>query len=133
VGNLDYYLAKEVSQPFDRVVVEVMARLKSEGFNILTDIDIQETLNTEHGAKTPGYRILGACHPLLAREALGIEDKLGVLLPCNVIVHETAEYRVEVASVDPVAALDRSGNPALARIAFEIRRRLSNVVEGVGS
>ena len=130
---MDYYLAKDFSQPFDRVVLEVIARLKSEGFSILTDIDIKKTLGTGTGPRTPSYRILGACNPVLAREALGIEDKLGVLLPCNVIVHETEDQRVEVASVDPVMALDRTSNPALTRIAFEVRRRLANVVEGVGS
>jgi uncharacterized protein (DUF302 family) len=130
---LDYYLAKAVSRPFDGVVIEVMERLKSEGFSILTDIDVRKTLRSGVGARTAAYRILGACNPQLAREALGIEDKLGVLLPCNVIVHETADQRVEVASVDPVVALDRTGNPALARIAFEIRRRLASVVDGVSA
>jgi uncharacterized protein (DUF302 family) len=130
---LDYYLAKAVSRPFDRVVIEVIERLRSEGFSILTDIDVRKTLRTGVGARTAAYRILGACNPQLAREALGIEDKLGVLLPYNVIVHETADQRVEVASVDPVVALDRSGNPALARIAFEIRRRLASVVDGVSA
>jgi uncharacterized protein (DUF302 family) len=79
------------------------------------------------------YRILGACDPSLAHEALRIEDKLGVLLPCNVIVHEAPDRRVEIASVDPVAALERAGNPALARIALEVRGRLAKVVAGVAS
>jgi uncharacterized protein (DUF302 family) len=128
---MTYYLATTVEGPFDRVLADVVERLKSEGFGVLTDIDVQATLKSKIGADMPKYRILGACNPGYAHEALKIEDKLGVLLPCNVIVRETTDGRVEVASVDPVVAMERTGNPALATTAEEIRRRLSRVIRAV--
>lgn len=128
---MPYYLAKTVVGPFDRVVADVIERLKSEGFGILTDIDVQATLRNKIGAEISSYRILGACNPGFAFEALKLEDKLGVLLPCNVIVRETQDGRIEVASVDPVVSMERTGNPALAATAEEVRRRLSNVISGL--
>jgi len=129
---MSYYMAKTLSQPFDTVVADVIAQLKTEGFGVLTDIDVQATVKSKIGADMPKYRILGACNPHLAHQALQIEDKLGVLLPCNVIVRETQDHRVEVASIDPVASMERTGNPALATTAQEVRRRLANVVAAVG-
>ncbi|HUO19015.1 MAG TPA: DUF302 domain-containing protein [Steroidobacteraceae bacterium] len=130
---MTYYLAKTVDQPFDTVVSDVTERLRQQGFGILTDIDVQATLKAKIGAETGRYRILGACNPGLAHQALQLEDRLGVLLPCNVIVRETADRRVEVASVDPVAAMERTGNPALRPAAAEVRRRLSAAVAQVGT
>ena len=129
---MNYYIAKDTRQPFDQAVAQVIERLKVEGFGVLTDIDVSATLKSKIGAELPRYRILGACNPTLAHEGLKMEDKLGVLLPCNVIVRETADGRVEVASVDPVAAMERTGNPALARVAIEVRKRLVNVLESIG-
>ncbi|HEU4603463.1 MAG TPA: DUF302 domain-containing protein [Steroidobacteraceae bacterium] len=128
---MPYYLAKTVSGPFDRVVVDVTEHLKQQGFGVLTDIDVQATLKNKIGADISRYRILGACNPGFAHEALKLEDKLGVLLPCNVIVRETSDGKVEVASVDPVVAMERTGNPALATTAEEVRRRLSNAINAV--
>ena len=126
---MSYYLAKTVDAPFDRVLAEVVERLKTEGFGILTDIDVQATLKSKLGADMAKYRILGACNPGFAHEALRKEDKLGVLLPCNVIVRETTDGRVEVASVDPVVAMERTGNPALATTAEEVGRRLARAID----
>jgi uncharacterized protein (DUF302 family) len=128
---VSYYLATTVTRPFDAVIAEVIAGLKAEGFGVLTDIDVQATLKAKLGVDMPRYRILGACNPQYAHDALGIEDKLGVLLPCNVIVRERAERDVEVASVDPVVAMERTGNPALARPALEVRKRLARVIDGL--
>lgn len=128
---MTYYIAQTVTGPFDRVLADVIERLKAEGFGVLTDIDIQATLKSKIGADMPKYRILGACNPGFAHEALKLEDKLGVLLPCNVIVRETNDGRVEVASVDPVVAMERTGNPALATTAEEVRRRLSKAINAV--
>ena len=130
---MSYYIAKTVDQPFDAVVADLTARLKAQGFGVLTDIDVQSTLKSKIGAEIGKYRILGACNPRFAHEALKIEDKLGVLLPCNLIVRETPDRKVEVASVDPVAAMERTGNPALRSTAEEVRRLLSEVVSQLGA
>ena len=130
---MSYYIARTVSGPFETVVADVVERLKAQGFGVLSDIDVQATLKAKLGADMPPYRILGACNPSFAHQALQIEDKLGVLLPCNVIVRETADRRVEVASVDPVVSMDRTGNAALASTAAEVRRRLASVIEAVAS
>ncbi len=129
---MSYYIAKTLQQDFDATVNEVIARLKEHGFGVLTDIDVQATLKAKIGADTPKYRILGACNPRLAHEALQRETRLGVLLPCNVIVRETAEHAVEVASVDPVASLERTGNEALRATAEQVRRDLAAVIEALG-
>ena len=128
---MSYYIAKTVSGPFDAVVADVTARLKRQGFGVLTDIDVQATLKANLGADTPKYRILGACNPRFAHEALKIEERLGVLLPCNVIVRETADGRVEVASIDPVSAMERIDNPALRTTAEEVRRLLAEAIAQV--
>jgi uncharacterized protein (DUF302 family) len=130
---MTYYIARTVTQPFEDVVADVIDLLRAEGFGVLSDLDVSAVLKARIGADMSRYRILGACNPSLAHYALKMEDKLGVLLPCNVIVHETADGRVEVASVDPVAAMERTGNPALARIALEVRGHLARVVDGVAS
>jgi len=130
---MSYYISKTVAGPFDTVVADVTARLKEQGFGLLTDIDVQATLKSKIDADIGKYRILGACNPRFAHEALKIEDKLGVLLPCNVIVRETADHRVEVASVDPVAAMERTGNPALKSTAEQVRQLLTQAVSQVGS
>ena len=129
---MSYYISKTVDRPFDAVVADVTARLKEQGFGLLTDIDVQSTLKAKLGAEMAKYRILGACNPRFAHQALQIEDKLGVLLPCNVIVRETPDRKVEVASVDPVAAMERTDNPALRATAEEVRRLLTKVVSQLG-
>lgn len=131
--TMTYYIAKVVPGAFERVLADVIERLKREGFGVLTDIDVQATLKSKIGADMAKYRILGACNPPFAHEALKLEDKLGVLLPCNVIVREHSEGQVEVASIDPVVAMERTGNPALAKIAAEVRQRLANVIEALQS
>lgn len=130
---MSYYIAKTVSGAFDSVVEDVTARLKAQGFGILTDIDLQTTLKSKIGADMPKYRILGACNPHFAHEALKLEDKLGVLLPCNVIVRETSDKRVEVAAIDPVTSMERTGNAALRLTAEEVHRLLSSAVSAVGT
>jgi uncharacterized protein (DUF302 family) len=130
---MTYYISRNVDKPFEEVVADVTARLKEQGFGLLTDIDVQATLKAKIGADMGKYRILGACNPGLAYEALKVEEKLGVLLPCNVIVRESADGKVEVASVDPVVAMERTGNTALASTAEEVRRLLAAAVANVGS
>lgn len=119
--------------PFDAAVAAVTARLKEHGFGLLCDIDVQATLKAKIGADVGAYRILGACNPRFAHQALQVEDKLGVLLPCNVIVREAADRRVEIASIDPVVSMQRTGNDALAPMALEVRRLLASAIEQTGS
>lgn len=128
---MSYYLSRTVDAAFEAVVQRVTAALKEEGFGVLTDIDVQATLKAKLGADMPPYRILGACNPSFAHHALQIEDKLGVLLPCNVIVRDAGGGQTEVAAIDPVASMDRTGNPALASIAEEVRVRLQRAVERI--
>lgn len=129
---MSYYIAKTLDADFDATVTEVTERLKEHGFGVLTDIDVQATLKAKIGAQTPKYRILGACNPHLAHQALQRETRLGVLLPCNVIVRETPEHQVEVASVDPVTSLESTGNESLRETAETVRRELTAVIEALG-
>lgn len=128
---MPYYISKIVSGPFEAVISDVTVRLKEQGFGLLTDIDVQAVLKSKIGVEMPGYRILGACNPRFAHEALKVEDKLGVLLPCNVIVREMTDHKVEVASVDPVSAMERTGNATLKPTAEEVRRLLTNAIAQV--
>jgi uncharacterized protein (DUF302 family) len=109
----------------------MIAALKAEGFGVLTDIDIAATLKQKLGVEFRKYRILGACNPPLALKALSAEDKIGVMLPCNVIVQERAEGGVELAAIDPRAAMQRVGNPALATVAEEVAKRLARALHAV--
>lgn len=128
-----YYIAKTSTRPFDAVVEDTVSQLRAAGFGVLCDIDVQATLKAKIGAQMPRYRILGACNPQLAHAALQLEGRLGVLLPCNVIVRETGDGTVEVASIDPVSSMERTGNADLAAVAADVRRRLAAVVEAVKS
>ncbi len=128
---MSYYIGRTVSGPFETVVESVIGQLKARGFGVLTDIDVQATLKAKLGVSTPRYRILGACNPRFAHEALKIEERLGVLLPCNVIVRETADQRVEVACIDPVSSLERTGNAALRPAAEQVRSLLSETINSL--
>jgi uncharacterized protein (DUF302 family) len=126
---MSYYISRSTDLPFDAAVTQTIERLKAQGFGVLTDIDIQATLKAKLGVEMRKYRILGACNPSFAHQALQLEDRLGVLLPCNVIVRETADGKVEIASVDPVVAMDKTGNPLLVATAQEVRRRLVAAID----
>ena len=126
---MSYYLSKIVPGEFADVVSRVKEALAREGFGVLTDIDVQATLKTKLKVEFPEYRILGACNPTLAHRALLKEDKLGVLLPCNVIVRQSSPGRVEIAAIDPVTSLERTGNTELNAVAAEVRERLQRAVD----
>ena len=125
---MSYYIARTIQGSFDDAIVRVTEALKKEGFGILTDIDVSATLKKKIGVDFRPYRILGACNPKMAHGALSVEDKIGVMLPCNVIVQQT-EAGVEVAAVDPVASLGRVGNPALDAAAKTVKAALTRVVD----
>ena len=126
---MSYYIAKTTQLGFDAAVARITETLMSEGFGVLTDIDVQATLKAKIGAEMPKYRILGACNPKIAYAALQAEDKVGVLLPCNVIVREAGNGRVEIAAIDPVSSMERTENPALQAHADDVRARLARAVE----
>ncbi len=125
---MSYYLARTLPIAFDEAIDRVTAALKREGFGVLTDIDVKATLKAKLGVDTPRYRILGACNPGFAHQALQLENKLGVLLPCNVIVREESPRQTEIATIDPVASMERTGNPELAAVAGEVRTRLQRAI-----
>jgi uncharacterized protein (DUF302 family) len=127
---MSYYLATTVDLPFDEAIVRVTAALAEQGFGILTEIDVRATLKTKLDVDFRPYRILGACNPPFAHRALEAEDKVGTMLPCNVIVQERAGT-VEVAAIDPVASMQAVGNPALADLAREVRERLRLALEAL--
>ena len=129
---MTYYFAKTLKGPFEAAVSRVKEALQNEGFGVLTEIDVARTLQQKLGADFRNYRILGACNPRLAHEALRREDKIGTMLPCNVIVQEVDSGAVEVAAVDPVASMTAVENAGLRDIAGQVRERLQRVVEGLG-
>ncbi len=128
---MSYHFSKSLDLPFDQAVARVIEALKREGFGILTDIDVKATLKAKLGEDFRPYRILGACNPGLAYRALQLEDKIGTMLPCNVIVQEHAGGHVEVSAVDPVASMRAIENPGLAEVANEVRAKLKRVVESL--
>lgn len=127
---MTYYIAKTVSGDFDAVIVRVTEALKKEGFGVLTDIDVAATMKKKLDADFRPYRILGACNPKMALKALTAEDKIGVMLPCNVIVQQT-HAGVEVAAVDPVASMQAVKNADLADIAGPVKAALARVVDSL--
>jgi uncharacterized protein (DUF302 family) len=125
---MSYYFSKTLNVPFDEAVERVIQELKKEGFGILTDIDVKATLKKKLNVEFKKYRILGACNPPFAYRALQKEDKIGTMLPCNVIVQEHTEGAVEVSAIDPVASMQAINNPELHDIAQEIQAKLRAVI-----
>ena len=125
---MEYYFSKTITGSFDNAVQKVTDALKTEGFGILTEIDIKATLKKKLGLDFYNYKILGACNPPYAYKALLSEDKIGTMLPCNVIVQEKVEGQVEVSAVDPAASMLSIENDDLREIATEIRVKLQNVI-----
>ena len=126
-----YYYSKTVNLDFDEAVSSVARALKKEGFGILTDIDVKSTIKKKLDVDFRNYRILGACNPPFAYKALQTEDKIGTMLPCNVIVQETADGGIEIAAIDPIASMKAIDNPKLSEIAEKIGQKLKTVIETV--
>ncbi len=124
-----FTISKTFEGGFDVAVERVTAALKSEGFGILTDIDVKATMKAKLGIDDfPRYRILGACNPPIAHAALESEPAIGVMLPCNVVVRETTPGSVEIAAINPVMAIGALGNPKLAQLADDVAARLTRAV-----
>ena len=128
---MSYHISKTVYLAFDAAVDATVAALQAEGFGVLTDIDVAATMQKKLGAAFRPYRILGACNPRMAHEALKLEDKVGTMLPCNVIVQQHDDGAVEVSAIDPVTSMQGIDNPELARLAGTVRDMLRNVVNRI--
>jgi len=125
-----YYFAKTVDHSFDDAIAKVTDELEKEGFGILTEIDVKATLKKKLNVEFRPYKILGACNPPLAYQALRTEERIGTMLPCNVIVQQK-EDGVEISAVDPIASMAAVMNPRLAEVANQVRAKLEKVVEGL--
>lgn len=125
---MSYHFSKTLKSDMDTAISQVTDALTSEGFGILTEIDVQKTLKNKINVDFRPYRILGACNPGFAHKALMAEDKIGAMLPCNVIVQQVDSEHVEVSAVDPAASMSAVTNPALEAIASDVRTRLQRVV-----
>lgn len=123
-----YYINRTIAAPFDTAIARVTEELQKEGFGILTDIDVAATLKKKLGVDFRNYRILGACNPPFAYQALQAEPKIGTMLPCNVIVEAIDAATSEVSAVDPLASMQAIDNPALQDIALQIQAKLRQVI-----
>jgi len=128
---MKYYIAKTTDYAFEEAVEKVTEELKKEGFGVLSEIDIHDKLKEKLGVDFRKYRILGACNPSKAYEALQAENKIGTMLPCNVIVQELDKGKTEVAAVDPVASMQAVGNEKLKPIAEEIKSKLEKAISNL--
>jgi len=127
-----YGFSATVGLSFDEAVQKVTELLKTEGFGVLSDIDVSATLKTKIGVDTPAYRILGACNPQFAHRALTAEPDIGLLLPCNVIVRAEADGRVTIGFMDPEAVLGMVDKPEVHALGKEVRERLMRVCKALG-
>jgi uncharacterized protein (DUF302 family) len=128
---MSYYFTKTVTGRFEAIEMKVVESLKKEGFGVLTQIDMQRTLKKKLNADFKNYKILGACSPQFAYEALQAEDKIGTLLPCNVIIQEHAPNTIEVSVINPLVSMQTVSNDILKDIAQEVSRKLKNVINNL--
>jgi len=128
---MTYYYKRETDLEFEEAIEVVTARLQDHGFGVLTEIDVKATMKKKLDVDVPEYRILGACNPPFAFEALQHEPYIGTMLPCNVIVRRNEQGRIEVAAVDPVASMQAVPNPKLQTIADDVRQRLRDVIDSL--
>jgi len=126
---MEYYFAKTVSCSYEEAISRVTEELKTEGFGVLTEIDVKSTLKKKLDVDFRKYVILGACNPRFAYRALSAEDKIGILLPCNVVVQEREDGKVEVSAVDPVGMMQMVDNPDLKDAAQQVQERLKKVID----
>lgn len=128
---MSYYFSKTVNENFDAAVAKVTEALKKEGFGVLTEIDIQATLKKKLDVDFRKYKILGACNPQFAHQALLHEPFIGTMLPCNVIVQQQEDGKVQVSAVDPVASMMAVQNEQLGEVAGEVRKKLEQVISSL--
>jgi len=128
---MSYFFTTKTTKTYEEALEKVAAELKNEGFGILTEIDVKETLKKKLDVNFRRYKILGACNPPFAYQALLSEDKIGLMLPCNVVVQETSDGTVEVSAIDPVASMQAVDNQDLGEIAIQVRDKLQNVISNI--
>ena len=128
---MSYYFSKTIDADFDAAIARVTESLKREGFGILTEIDVKATLKKKLDVDFRNYKILGSCNAPFAHKALLAEDKIGLMLPCNVIVQETADGKTEVAGIDPLASMSAVANPDLEPIGLVVREKMRRVIEAL--
>jgi uncharacterized protein (DUF302 family) len=128
---MEYYISKKIDATFEQAIDRVKESLENEGFGVLSEINIHDKLKEKLNVDFKRYTILGACNPAYAYKALQHEDKVGTMLPCNVIVQELGKNEVEVAAIDPVASMMAIENPKLAKLAGEIKKKLERVIESL--
>jgi len=128
---MGYYFHRILDTTFDEAIARVTEELKKEGFGILSEIDVQQALKKKLNVDFKKYTILGACNPPFAYQALQIEEMIGTMLPCNVIVFENDKGQVEVAAVDPVASMQAIKNPQLQEVADQVQGKLKKVIDSL--
>ena len=128
---MQYYIAKTVSGGFPVIVERVIESLKAEGFGVLTEIEVKATMKKKLDIDFRDYRILGACNPPLAHQALTADDKIGTMLPCNVIVQDLGDGKIEVAAINPAISMEQVGNPSLKVIAESVTGKLRRVIAAI--
>ncbi len=128
---MSYYFSKILDTDFNTAIEKVTEELKNHGFGVLTTINVKDTLKKKLDLDFRDYTILGACNPPFAYKALSAENKIGVMLPCNVIVQSTDDGRIEVAAVDPIASMQAVQNPALAEVAGQVTQMLKDVIDSL--
>jgi uncharacterized protein (DUF302 family) len=128
---MSYYFSKTLQTNFDDAIQHVTEVLKQHGFGIITEIDVTDTFKKKIGKDFRRYRILGACNPNMAYEALQLEDKVGTMLPCNLVVQETSPGHVEVAAIDPIASMQAIPNDRLQKTALQVQQKLRDVVSAL--
>lgn len=128
---MSYYFNKVVNLTFDEAINKVIEELEKEGFGVLTQIDVKEAFKKKINVDIRKYRILGACNPQYAYKALQAEDKIGTMLPCNVIVQERDDGKVEIAAIDPIASMQSVKNELLGEIAVTVQTKLKKVIENI--
>jgi len=128
---MSYYFSKTIKASFEEAIDRATESLKKEGFGVLTEIRINEKLKEKLGVDFPRYTILGACNPAFAYKALQAENKIGTMLPCNVIVQELGKNEIEVAAVNPLESMKAIENPELGEVAHQVTEMLKRVIEGL--
>ena len=128
---MTYYFAKEIDLDFEEAIIRVTEELKQEGFGVLTEIDVKATLKKKLDANFRDYRILGACNPPFAHQALLAEPHIGLMLPCNVVVQESENGKTLISAIDPIASMQAVENESLGEVAEQVRSKLQKVIESL--